>query len=42
MFYVLTSSYDSYRDNIVLVIGAVVLITAGGLAAWIISIRKGR
>lgn len=39
MFFGVVSSYDSYKDNTLLVVGAAALITVGGLVAWIISIR---
>jgi len=39
MFFGVVSSYDSYKENTLFVVGAAALITVGGLVAWIISIR---
>jgi hypothetical protein len=39
MFFGLVSSYEAYKDNTLLVVFAATLITAGGLAAWLVSIR---
>ena len=39
VFFALVSTYDNYKDNLALVLVAVVVITFGGLIAWLISIR---
>ena len=39
IFIGLVNTYDSYQGNILLVVLAATAITAGGLAAWLISIR---
>ena len=40
VFFGLTSTYETYTDNLVLVLLAVAVITFGGLIAWLISIRS--
>ena len=39
VFVALVNTYESYQDNVLLVVLAATVITAGGLAAWLISIR---
>ena len=39
MFIGLVNSYESYQDNVLLVVLAATAITAGGLVAWLVSIR---
>lgn len=39
VFYALVSTYENYKDNTLLVFAAVVVITFGGLIAWLLSIR---
>tara|TARA_B110000503_G_scaffold126917_1_gene196074 strand:+ start:1274 stop:1438 length:165 start_codon:yes stop_codon:yes gene_type:complete len=39
VFFGLTSTYENYRDNLVLVLLAIIVITFGGLIAWLLSIR---
>ena len=39
VFFGLTSTYESYKDNLVLALFAVIVITFGGLIAWLLSIR---
>jgi hypothetical protein len=43
LFFLVISSYDSYKQNDLLVILAAAIILIGGLAAWIWSVqpRKG-
>lgn len=39
LFIGLVNSYESYQDNVLLVVLAATAITAGGLVAWLVSIR---
>ena len=39
VFIGLVNTYERYRDNVLMVVLAATVITAGGLAAWLISIR---
>ena len=42
VFFTVIWFYDSYRDNILLVILATAIITIGGLVAWVWSIQSGK
>jgi hypothetical protein len=42
VFFSVVYFYDSYRDNTLLVILAVTVISLGGLAAWVWSVQPNK